>query len=197
MHAARRHAFGIVARTLLMLPIFLAAWHFAGPVLSWVPGKVAAPVIGAMAGKVTSTALRDNTLVYSVALETPYGQGPPRRAEADLEVLATHYTFGMAIFLALSLAARESRHAGRIAIGAAVLLVLPAFAIACDALKQLGGTPDLAPFLSWGPGWREAIALGFQVGTLLLPTLAPIALWMGLNRAAWDPAAATGEGRVA
>ncbi len=91
------------------------------------------------------------------------------------------FTFGLALFMALVLAAgRPWRPAAWLA-GGAVLVVLPAWGIAFDALRQLAGVPQVAPLLGWTPLAREAIAFGHQVGSLLLPTLAPVALWVALD----------------
>ncbi len=180
-------ALRIVVRALLILPFCLAAWHFSAGAFSWVAGRIAAPAVGAVAGSVTSMAVRDRVIHYTVALELPYRPGAAPTLVADVEVSGTLYTFGIAVFLALSLAAKASRRWLPIAIGAAVLVVVPAFGVACDALKQLAVSPELAGLLAWRGFTREALALGYQAGTLLLPTLVPVALWMGLNRAAWDP----------
>ena len=42
------------------------------------------------------------------------------------------------------------------------------------------GHPESLGIASWQ---MEAIALGYQFGSLLLPTLAPIALWFWFDRA--------------
>jgi len=39
----------------------------------------------------------------------------------------------------------------------------------------------LGPVLAWPPALREAVAFGYQAGSLLLPTLGPVALWVALN----------------
>jgi hypothetical protein len=63
----------------------------------------------------------------------------------------------------------------------------PSFGIAFDALKQLGSTAGLEAFVRWGMGTREFVALGYQVGTLLLPTLGPAAVWLFIARSLWAP----------
>jgi hypothetical protein len=125
-------------------------------------------------------------VVYTLALEERYTPGrTPHTATVDVEVKAASYTFGIALFMALALAARESRRVRAIALGVAVLVILPAWGVAFDALRQLQAAPEVQPFLPWTPAAREAIALGYQVGALLLPTLGPIVLWVAVSRAAW------------
>jgi hypothetical protein len=191
---ARKQALALFGRALLWLPLCLAAWHFAAAPLSWIGATLARPAIHAAAGKVTAMKLDASTATYTVQLEESYQPGrAPLLALVDLEVKPRLYTFGLPLFLALALAARESRRLGAIAAGTAVLAVVPAWGIAFDALRQLGSAPQLAAYISW-PAWgREAVALGYQLGSLLLPTLVPVGLWLASARDFWSapPAAST------
>ena len=186
MRLTRRGVLLLAARTLLLLPLCLVAWYFAAGVFAWIPGRVAAPVIGAVAGAQVTMALKERALRYTAALEMPYRPGVrPVRVAAGVEIDSAKYTYGIALFAALALAVRGWTRPVGLAIGAAILVVLPIVGIASEALKQLGSVAGLAPFLAWGGGTREAIALGYQVGTLLLPTLAPVVLWLVLFPQAW------------
>jgi hypothetical protein len=183
----RRHVFGIFARALLLLPACLALWYFAAPAFAWIAGTAATPLLNASGATVASMRADREGIHYTMTLREEYTPGrTPRSATVDVEVKSSIYTFGVALFLALALAARESRRWRAIVAGIAVLALLPAWGVAFDALKQLQAGPELQPFLGWAPAAREAVALGYQVGSLLLPTLAPIALWVGASRAAWD-----------
>jgi hypothetical protein len=193
----RRQVLGLFGRALLWLPVCLALWYAAAPAFSWTAGKVASPLLGAAGASVAAMKLDGSAITYTVTLEERYAPGrAPRSASVDLEVKGAIYTFGVALFLALALSARESRRARAIAMGVAVLAILPAWGITFDALKQLLAAPDLRAFLPWPPSAREAIALGYQVGSLLLPTLAPIALWLAVSRATWFSAALAGVGQA-
>ena len=196
MEAGRRRILVVAATALALLPVFLALWYAAAGPLAWIPGKLALPVIRAASGGSTAMILKGRELVYTVKLEMPYHPGGAPRIAADVEVAAAKYTYGIALFLALALATKESRRPVGMAIGAAILVALPAFGIAFDALLQLGATPGLPPFLAWGTAMREAIALGYQASTLLLPTLAPVAIWLVLGRDAWLPRAFAGDRRA-
>ena len=185
MNPTRREVLRTFGVALVLLPLCLAAWYLAAGAIGWLPARLAAPAIGAAAGKVVAVEAGQRSVAYVVEVEGPYRPGGAARAEARLEVPAATYTFGIAIFTALVLSARGWRSPARFALGLAILLPLPAFGIAFDALRQLGAAPQVAPLLAWGPGMREAIALAYQVGSLLLPTLAPIAAWLALFPAAW------------
>ena len=141
--------------------------------------------VASYVNQVTKVEVGQRMVTYVVEVEGPYRPGGAPRAEARVDVPAATYTFGSAIFVALALAARGWRQPARIAIGLAILLPLPAFGITFDGLRQLGVAPQLGTLLARGSGKREAIALGYQVGSLLLPTLVPMALWLALFPAAW------------
>jgi hypothetical protein len=187
MDAARRQILIVAGKALAMLPIFLAAWYFAAAPLAWIAGKVAIPAIRFVADGPTTMELKGRSVVYTVKLETPYRPGAVTRIAADIEVDTEKFTYGIALFLALALAAPQSRGALGILAGCLILVMTPAFGIAFDALKQLGSTHGLEPFVRWGGGTREFVALGYQVGTLLLPTLGPAAIWLFIARSLWAP----------
>lgn len=196
MESGRRRILAGAATALALLPVFLAIWYVAAIPLAWIPGKAALPVIRVASGGAATMALKDRDLVYTVKLEMPYRPGGVPRVAAEVEVAAAKYTYGIALFLALALAMRQSRRPVPILMGVVILVVLPAFGIAFDALKQLGATRGLPPFLAWGTAMREAVALGYQAGTLLLPTLAPVAIWLVVGRDVWLPPAFAGGSRA-
>ena len=180
MNPGRREVLVVFGVALLLLPLCLAAWYFAAGAIAWVPSRVASIGIGASAGKVVKVEASGRNVAYLVDVEGPYRPGSSQRAEARVDVPAGNYTYGLAVFAALALAVRGWRRPMRLAGGLGILVLLPAFGIAFDALRSLGQAAELAPLLAWGPAAREAIALGYQVGSLLLPTLGPIVVWLVL-----------------
>ena len=184
---ARRQVFLVAGRALLLLPFLLAVWYFAGTPITWVPAKLAVPIVQSISGGLVTAVQKGRTIDYIVKLEMPYRPGGTPRVAAEIEVQAAKFTYGIALFLALALAAKESRQGVGILLGCAALLAVPAIGIAFDALTQLGMTNGMDVFLRWSGGTREGIALGYQVGTLLLPTLSPVALWLFLARQLWAP----------
>jgi hypothetical protein len=59
-----------------------------------------------------------------------------------------------------------------------------AFSLGMDWLKQVALTagPQVASQIALGPLQRELVALAYQFGVLALPTLAPVMLWLALDR---------------
>lgn len=129
----------------------------------------------------------DTRIVVSVPGQSPENS----RAEVVIEVDPSHYAYGLPLFLALLLASR-SRHLVRRSLAGYVVLLIPqSFSLTLEALRQVmvaGGSPLALGVAAWQ---MEAIALGYQFGSLLLPTLAPVALWLCFEKEFLEAAIAT------
>jgi len=185
MAASRLALVGLLLKALAWLAPALAAWYFASPFIDRAPAGLAAVAIRSAAGKVGAVEMNAGRVSYEITLAPPYRAGGKLpEAQVSLEANARKYSFGLALFIALALASPPPRRVVALAAGAFVVaLVPPTFGIAFDVLRQLMGTPELRPYLDWGPGAREAVALGFQFGSLLAPTLVPVACWLAANPA--------------
>ena len=131
-----------------------------------------------------------------VAIPVPSAGG--RRAEVTIDVNPARYAYGLPIFLALLLAARGPRRLMRGVVGYLVLLPAQAFSLSMYALMQLVLAAQVnARLLRIAPWQRELLVYGYQVGSLVVPTLAPILVWLWLDRQfvakvvvpAWKPLA--------
>jgi hypothetical protein len=177
---ARLGAF--VLRILLWLAPCLAAWHFSAPYHTAVAGELARLMVNLLNPGMVSTLERAGTdlvFVTTIAMQSAPGQ----TAVLVPDVNPLLYTYGLAFFVALMLAG----HARWWSIPAGIALLLPfqSWGIAFDFLAQVGIKlgPEVAARAGLS-GWRvEAIALGYQIGALILPSLMPVVLWALLNRA--------------
>ncbi len=131
-----------------------------------------------------------------VAIPVPSAGG--RRAEVTIDVNPARYAYGLPIFLALLLAARGPRRLMRGVVGYLVLLPAQAFSLSMYALMQLVLAAQVnARLLRIAPWQLELLVYGYQVGSLVVPTLAPILVWLWLDRQfvakvvvpAWKPSA--------
>ncbi len=106
----------------------------------------------------------------------------------DVPTNPLQHTFGIAFFLALLLASRPAGLAWKAVAGCAVLLALASMGLACDVMVRLGSlaAPSGGPVFAFNAAAREAIALGYQLGTLIFPTVIPVLLWGAMNRAALE-----------
>jgi len=106
--------------------------------------------------------------------------------EYEVPVEAPKFTYGIPFFVALLAASRAKRFAIKAACGAAVLLVLASVGIACETALTLGTLADTTGSLLWKASGVGAtlFALGFQLATLIFPTVVPAAMWVGMDAAA-------------
>jgi hypothetical protein len=170
-----------VLHTFLWLPPCFAAWYLAAPYHAIVAGWPARILVEQVKPGIVSAWERSGfDVVFVTTLEV---QSAPGQAGVLVpEVNSLLYTYGLAFFLALMLATRAPWW--KVLAGAALLLPFQAWGIAFDFLAQVG--IKLGPEVSMQAGFaawqREAIALCYQVGSLILPSLVPVVLWAAFSR---------------
>ena len=171
-----------ITRALLLLAPCFAAWYFTAPYHAAIIGPLALQFVEPWrAGLVTEIERSGFMLAFVTTLETRSSAGPVGFLVAEVNPLL--YTYGLALFAALMLATRA--RVWTIVIGAAVMLLFQAWSVAFDFLVQVAvlSGPEVtarAGLLGWR---REAIAIGYQAGALIFPSLVPILLWGVFNRA--------------
>lgn len=117
-----------------------------------------------------------------IAVATPPGMQGEGRAELVAEANPSRHAYGLPLLLALLLASRR-RHLLLAAIGGYLLLLVPqTFSLSLELLRQMMVAADSPASLGIAQWQMEGIALGYQAGSLLLPTLAPIMIWLWLDR---------------
>jgi hypothetical protein len=163
-------------RTFMWLPPCFAAWYFIAQHHAAVAGGLARLLVEQFRPGLVSAVERSGLdLVFVTTLEVH--PAPGQSAFLLLEVNPLLYTYGLALFVALMLAARARWW--KILFGAAMLLPFQSWGIAFDFLVQAG--VKLGPGISSQAGlsaWhREAIALGYQIGALVFPSLIPVVAW--------------------
>jgi hypothetical protein len=166
-------------RTFAWLPLCFAAWYFGAAAVSAASGSAAGLIIRTVAPRVLDSVERTGPMLEFVTYVEVQPE-PGRKAVLVAEVNALVYTYGLALFAALMLAARAA--AWKVLAGAVMLLPFQAWGIAFDVLTQVGikQGPAIAQQAGISGARAEFIALAYQLGVLVLPTLAPVLLW-----AAW------------
>lgn len=167
---------GVVLLTLL--------WIRVSPWTSYPVGMVALAALEHGApGWVREVRLRPGAIEVdtSVAVATP--QTGNRLVEITVESDPGRYAYGLPIFLALLLSARGPGRTWRALAGFALLVPLQAFSLVMHLLMQVVLTAQLDVRVLRVAQWQlEALVYGYQVGVLVLPTLAPMVLWLWLDR---------------
>lgn len=167
--------------TLAWLPLCFAAWYLAAPALIFVARLLAEVAVLPFGELVRAIEQSGSTLVFVSSLK-------PGQAVAggvvSVSVDGLLYSFGMPMFAALTLAAKEPARWRILAIGIVALLPFVVFGAVADFLKNVAITagPIVASQAGFSAFQREAIAFSYQFGTLILPTVAPAVLWVLTHR---------------
>lgn len=169
-----------VLRVFLWLPPCFAAWYLTAPYHSAVAAGFARFVIALFnAALISATEQPSIDLVFVTRLQAQHAPGPV--GVIAIEVNPLLYTYGLALFLALMLAARARWW--KVLAGVAILFPFQGWGIGFDFLAHVGAKlgPEVAARAGL-LGAREAIALAYQVGNLVFPSLVPVALFVAFNR---------------
>ena|SRR5688572_114464 len=171
-----------VVLTLAWLPVAFGVWYLAAPLLFW-PAKLLAEAVlrGGFADIVRS--IDANGAVVTVVTTLKPGQ-VVAGGMVSVDVNMLLYAFGLPMFAALVLAAREPRWWRILLIGYVTLLPVVAFGVVADFLKNVAITagPMVASQTGFSQVQREAIVFAFQFGSLILPTVVPAAVWVLTHR---------------
>src|SRR5574337_1094872 len=169
-----------VLRCLGWLPVTFAVWYFAAPVLLapsiWLVRAFCAAAFPELVRHVEQSAA-------TVTFVTSVGAGAVARGVVTVDVNGLLYSFGLPLFAALTLATQGMRARWPLLIGYAALLPFVAWGLVADFLKNVAITagPGIASQAGFSAWQREAIALAYQLGSLILPAVVPVVLWVALQ----------------
>jgi hypothetical protein len=186
-----------VLLTLAWLPVAFVVWYFTAPVLLW-PAQIGAElVLGAGFPDLFRGFESEGTTFRALTSLKPGQAVAGGTVSVDVNMLL--YAYGLPMFAALVLAAREHAWPRVLAVGYAAILPFVAWGIVADVLKNIAITagPAVASQAGFSAGARELIAFAFQFGSLILPTVVPAAAWVLTHRAFLERLRAAGPGPVA
>jgi hypothetical protein len=169
-----------VLRTLALLVPAFAVWYFAAPLLV-APSVLLVRLIARMGlGDVVQGVEQSASLVTFV---TTLRATAPVAGVVTVDVNTLLYAFGLPLFAALTVAARTSHWRRHLALGYAAILPFIAWGVLADFLKNVAITagPAIASQAGFAPWQREAIAFAYQFGSLILPAVVPVVLWVALH----------------
>ena len=169
-----------VLRTLAWLPPAFILWYLAAPLLL-APAVLLAQ--GSMRAAFSNLVVSVEQSAAIVTFTTTLKPGATTGGVISVDVNLLLYSFGLPMFAALTLAARERNWARHLALGYAVLQPLFAWGAMADFLKNIAMTagPFVASQTGFADWQREAIAFAYQFGSLILPAVAPAVLWVAMH----------------
>lgn len=172
-----------VLKVLAWLPAMFVVWYFGAPLLLWPVHMLLELAVHAGFSDLVST-LEQNAAIFTFATTLKPGTSVTATASISVDIDGLLYAFGLPLYAALVVAAREPGWPKKLAIGYVVLLPFVAWGVLADFLKDVAITsgPLVASqtgFVAWQ---REAIAFAYQFGSLILPTVVPAVTWVLTHR---------------
>ena len=175
---------GLLMRVFAWLPVTFAIWYVTAPILLW-PAAFLAELIGRVTWADIIRGVEQARAELTFATTLKAGSAGAQGGEIVVGVDLLLYSFGLPLYAALVLAAKEPGWPRRLFAGYAVLMPFVAWGALADFLKSIAITmgPQIASqtgFVAWQ---REAIAFSYQFGALILPTVVPLVAWVVTHRA--------------
>lgn len=170
-----------VLRTLAWLPVAFAVWYLFAPIVLAPAVMIVRGVARLAWGRIVSSVEQSGALVTFVTTLRPSLAAGNAIVTVDVNVLL--YAVGVPLLAALTLAAREPSWKRHLAVGYIVLQPLIAWGVLADFLKNvaIAAAPALASQAGFSAWQREAIAFAYQFGSIILPTVGPIVVWIALH----------------
>jgi len=172
-----------VVAALAWLPVTFGAWYLLGPMLLW-PARLVLQLITRVgfSDLVRGIESAGTSFTFITTLRPGEGVGT---GDVSVDVNVLVYAFGMPLFAALTLAAREAQWWRTLATGYAVIVPFVAWGVLADFLKSIAITAPaaIASQAGFSGLQRELIAFAYQFGSLILPAVVPAVLWVLLHRA--------------
>lgn len=174
---------GFVARCAAWFVALLALWFLVAP---WLAIPVGALAGGAMRQCFPGwvEAVERSGTTYALLTSLPVASEGGRIGALTLETSYLRFGYGLPLLPALLLASRARRAPLKAGAGILVLMPFQAWGVVFEWLQQalFTGGPLAVQRLGFA-GWQvEIVALGYQLGSLAWPTLAPVLLWLALDR---------------
>jgi len=172
-----------VVVVLAWLPVAFGVWYVLAPIILW-PAQLLATAIARVGfgDLVSSVEAHGATLSFVTTLK-------PGQAAAggilSVDVNMLLYSFGLPLFVALTLAVRERRWWRALLIGYVAMLPFIAWGVVADFLKNIAITSS--PLVTSQAGFsaveRAMITFAYQFGSLILPAVVPAVAWVLTHRA--------------
>lgn len=187
----RRPIDRFLLRTLLWLGPLFVLWYVLAPLLlmpvaGWTHFTLSHLFPHAIAAVEQQGTMVDIVTRFVMAAPAEGSAPPGARGQVVFAINALKYAYGWPLLLALTLAApvKLGEKLYRAVMGGLLLLPVPVWGIACEALKILvfDMDPAIATQMGTTPLTRELLVLAYQLGYLVLPAVTPILLWAAFHR---------------
>jgi len=172
-----------VLATLAWLPVTFAVWYVLAPVILFPAELIVHGIAGSALRDLVNSVDAHGAVLSFVTTLRPGETHAGGVLTVDVNMLL--YAFGLPLFVALALAARQPPIWRGILAGYLVMLPFIAWGVLADFLKNVAITapPLVASQTGFGPRERDIIAFAYQFGSLILPAVVPAVAWVLTHRA--------------
>ena len=174
---------GFFLRTVLLLIPMLALWYWAREWVvappAWLAGKALQFQFPSRVLGIEREGLH-HVLLTNLKVVTPNRQV----GELTPEIRALSYCYGSALLPALLLGGQARKLWWKLPAGLALLIPFQAWSIAFAWLLQVAvqAGPQVASEAGFSAMGMNLVAAGYQFGYLIFPALAPVLVWLALDR---------------
>ncbi|MFO1306197.1 MAG: exosortase H-associated membrane protein [Burkholderiales bacterium] len=169
--------------TLAWLPLAFAVWYVLAPVVLLPVELIVRGLVAAFFRDLVNTIESQGGVLSFVTTLRPGESRAGGVLTVDVNMLL--YAFGLPLFVALTLAARQRPLWRPLAVGYAAMMPFVAWGVLADFLKNVAITapPLVVSQAGFGELGRNAIVFAYQMGSLILPAVVPAVAWVLTHRA--------------
>ncbi len=184
-----------VLKVVFWLPVCLAGWYYLAPSLVWPVGLFSDWLLTAVFPQIFQAVEQQGSrLDFITRLAPPAellkGRQPGAGGDLVFSVNPLLYSYGLPLFTALSIATpgaagNEDLKWSRWLWGLPLLALFQVWGVCFDGLKTLLFTlgPEISAQMAFSSLAMEAVALAYQLGYLILPSVLPLVIWVVQYRA--------------
>ena len=175
---------GFLFKILIWLPLIFVLWYFVTPIILLVVSFLAKATLTLTVSQAVVDVEVYEKILHIVTPFSAEKTNDVNKGQLVFEINAMKYGYGIALFTAMLLATPDkiSNKLQNLYIGILILLIVQVWGVTFDVLQTLTFKlgMGIAETLNTTAFTRELIALGYQMGYLILPAITPILLWFSM-----------------
>ena len=171
-------------KVLIWLPLMFILWYFITPIILLIVSFLAKATLSLLANQAVVDVQVYEHILHIVTPFAAEKSNEVNNGRLVFGINAMKYGYGIALFTAMLLATPDkiSNKLQNLYIGILILLIVQVWGVTFDVLQTLTFKlgMGIAETLNTTAFTRELIALGYQMGYLILPAITPILLWFSM-----------------
>jgi len=170
-------------KILIWLPIAFVLWYYLMPAIIYLVTLLSKAVLTLVASKAVVDVEQHGHVIYIV---TKFAKSATNTDSLTFAIDAMKYAYGLALFPAMVLATPKpwKDKLQDIYLGLLIIFIVIIWGVTFDTMLtlvfKLG--EGIGEAMGTTAFTRELIALGYQLGYLILPAITPIILWFTMNQ---------------